>query len=197
MPRTWGQGSSLLSTHFLQTLAIASLSPLTYWSLIARPSPWSLYTKPSLRSLLRGSLRHGAFFAEPPSWSLHHKALIQNNHRAFIRGLRSRPSSKSFILDLRPRPSLEPSSGDLLWLGLRRGPSLARPSSGDLLPPGLRHGPSPANLLREIFSRWPSLGDLLQLAFTKKPSALNPFRDAFPKILQHSGFILIFYGKKH
>jgi hypothetical protein len=193
-------------THFLQTLAAASLSPLACWSLHRRafcmePPHKTIITEPSTQSLL-----HGAFSAEPL-----YQTIIEHSSRTFIQSLRRETfSGRAFVgrlrLGLCCGPSLaslhpETFSGraifaDLLRLAFVRRPSPAGPSSGDLPRPSLRRGPSPASLLRETsrrpspigllpmaFSRRPSPAGLLQLAFSEEPSTLNPVRDACPNII--------------
>jgi hypothetical protein len=132
--------------------------------------------EPSSQDLIHGAsiLNHRceAFSVEPPSWSLLHKALIQNKYRAFVRGLRSGSLSEVFVLGLRSGPSSkafipylrlcpEPSSWtfsdrafvvDLLRLSLRREIFSGQPSSEDLLPPTFFRRPSPAGLYQGTFS---------------------------------------------
>jgi len=111
--------------------------------------------EPSTTDLLHriSALDHcyAAFFVQPPSWSLLHEALIENNQQTSIRGSCSRPSSWTFVKNLlqpglRPEPSSRTFSSQAFVLDLRQELSPARPSFWtfveNLLQPGLRPGPS-------------------------------------------------------
>jgi hypothetical protein len=164
MPRSWGQGGlSPLPLIFLQTLAAVSLSPLVCWNLHPRAFPMEPV--------------HKTIVAEPSPWSFLRWALIQNNHRAFLQDLRSRPSPETFVG--RPSPT-GPSSGDLLRLGVHqrtfsgpafvKRPSLVGPSSANLLRLGLRRG---------TFSSRAFSGDLLPSALYGRPSPTGLLQGAF------------------
>jgi hypothetical protein len=100
IPRTWEQGGSLFSHSFFANPSRRLTLP-------------SHMLEPSSQDLLRGAsiLNHrcGAFFVEPPSWCLLHKALIQNKHQAFVCDLHSGPSSEAFVQGLRQGLRLRPS----------------------------------------------------------------------------------------
>ena len=144
-------------THFSQTLAIASLSPLTCWSLCRRtfskePSPWSLHTKPSLQSFLcRDSVM------EPSPWSLYHGAFFAKSLYKIVIG----PSSEAFVLGLHSGPSSWTFSGRV-FIGR---PSLAGPLSRTFSDQAFIGRPSPTGPSSWTFSGW---------AFIWRPSPAEP-----------------------